>query len=90
MFLVMFLVFILTTSAQVMAAQPTVNLGTTASFAVLAGSTMTNTESNTEMGGLILLIACGLLAYVLLRIRSRKMKLSKKNISKTNISNKKG
>jgi len=92
MLLVMFMIFVLTTPMQVMAAQPTVNLGTTGRFAMLAGSTITNIRTSTITGSLdettvvvlILLIAAGLLAYVWMRIRSRKMKNTKnaKNMDK--------
>ena len=44
------LVALMAVPALSMAAQPTVNLGTTASFAVLAGTTITNTGSTTVTG----------------------------------------
>ncbi|NLO35581.1 MAG: DUF3494 domain-containing protein [Clostridiaceae bacterium] len=46
----LFLVIFLATPATVAAAEPTVNLGTTASFAVLAGTTVTNTGT-TDISG---------------------------------------
>ena len=45
-----FLIIFLVIPAPVMAAEPTVNLGTTASFAVLAGESITNTGPTT-IGG---------------------------------------
>ena len=44
------LVALLAVPAMSLAAQPTVNLGTTASYAVLAGSTITNTGATTVTG----------------------------------------
>lgn len=44
------LVVMMTTCTTVMASQPTVNLGTTSKFAVLAGSTITNTGITTING----------------------------------------
>lgn len=48
--LTLLLAVLLAVSAPAVAAQPTVNLGTTSSFAVLAGSTITNTGHTTISG----------------------------------------
>src|SRR5665648_394563 len=48
--LTLFLGVMMAVPALSMAAQPTVNLGTTSSFAILAGTTITNTGSTTVTG----------------------------------------